>query len=253
MSAIAVALIAFVFIFAGALLGLVIRDFLPVHHRHEEVRDVVKLGAGLIATLAAFVLGLLMSSAKTSLDEMNSELNQSSAKIIMLDRVLANYGPETKPLRESLRGTIVTAIKLVWPEETPMHAHVDNVEVASGMERIQNMLREFSPRDESQRLLQSQALQIITDLTQSRWLMIEQSQRELPTAFLGILLFWLTILFTGFGMLAPRNATVIAVLLICSLSVSGAIFLIQEMNNPLSGVIKISSAPLRKALEHLSK
>jgi len=253
MSSITVALISFACIFTGGLLGLLIRSFLPEHHRSDEVRDVVKLGAALIATLAAFVLGLLMSTANSKLDTMNSELTQDSAKIIVLDQVLADYGPEAKEVRDLLRGSIVTALKIVWPEEKQMLSHVDNIEVASGWKTIQRKLRELSPRNESQRLLQARAQQIGGELAQSRWLLIEQTQGALPATFLFVLLFWLTMLFAGFGMLAPRNATVIAVLLICAFSVSGAIFLIYEMNNPLAGMIKISSAPLRKALDHIGK
>jgi hypothetical protein len=252
-SSITVALFAFVCIFGGALLGLLLRAFLPDDHLSKEGKDVVKLGAGLIATLAALVLGLLVSSAKSSLDTMNSELTQSSAKVIALDRVLANYGPETKEVRDLLRGNFTTAIDLIWPEEKTRQARVDNAEVASGIERIQDKLRELSPRNDSQRLLQTQALQMAADVAQARWLLIEQTQSPLPKTFLIVLIFWLTMLFVSFGMLAPRNATVIAVLLVCALSVSGAIFLILEMNTPLTGMIKVSSAPLHKALDHLGK
>ena len=87
----------------------------------------------------------------------------------------------------------------------------------------------------------------------ARWLLIEQAQSTLPFVFLVVVLFWLTMLHVGFGLFAARNATVITVLLISALSVSGAIFLILEMNRPLDGMIKVSSAPLHKALEHLGR
>jgi len=252
-SSITIASIACAFIFGGALLGLLLRAFLPEHHLTGEAKDVVKLGAGLIATLAALVLGLLVSSAFSSLDTMNSELTQASAKIIVLDRVLAKYGPETKEARDLLRGGVATAIGRTWPEEKAGQGRVDSAEVTADIDRIQEKLRELSPRDNSQRLLQAQALQIAAELTHARWLLIEQTQGSLPEAFLIVLLFWLTMLFVSFGMLAPRNATVITVLLVCAVSVSGAIFLILEMNSPLTGMIKVSSAPLRNALDHLGK
>jgi hypothetical protein len=219
----------------------------------NEVRDVVKLGAGLIATLAALVLGLLVSSAKNTLDTVNSELIQSSAKIIMLDRTLAQYGTETKDIRDMLRGHVATTIDKLWPEEKSKHAHVENNEISFGMENIQHKLRILVPRNDSQRYFQLQAQQIITDLAQARWLFIEQTQQTLPSVFLIVLLFWLTMLFISFGLLAPHNTTIIAVLLVCALSVSGAILLILEMNNPLNGIIKVSSAPLLGALNHLGK
>jgi hypothetical protein len=253
MSAVTVASIAFVCIFGGAILGLVIRSILPDHHMSNDARDVVKLGAGLIATLAALVLGLLVSSAKGTLDTMNSGLTQDGAKIILLDRILANYGPETKDIRELMRSNVVSTINRIWPEDKTGHVSLRTIEAARSAEEIQDKLRGLSPRSDSQRQLQSQALQIAADLAQSRWVLIEQTQEALPTTFIVVLVFWLTVLFAAFGLLSPGNATVITVLFVCALSVSGAIFLILEMNTPLSGIIKVSSAPMYKALENLGR
>lgn len=253
MSSVTVGLTAFACIFCGALFGLLIRVLVPHHHMSDDVKEVVKLGAGLIATLAALVLGLLVSSAKGTLDTMNSEITQDGAKIVVLDRALAHYGPETKAVRDLLYRSVAAGIKMVWTEERTGHARLRVFEAATGMDIVQDKLRHLSPGNDSQRLLRSQALQIAAELAQSRWLLIEQTQKTLPMAFLVVLLFWLTMLFACFGMLTPRNPTVITVLLICALSVSGAIFLIMEMNRPLEGVIKVSSAPLRKALENMGK
>ena len=114
-------------------------------------------------------------------------------------------------------------------------------------------LLKITPKTDAQRQLFAAAQQICGDLRQTRWLLVEQTQSPIPIPFLVVLLFWLTVLHVSFGMLAPRNATVIAVLLICALSVSGAIFMILEMSHPLDGIIKVSSAPMRKALEHLGE
>jgi len=126
-------------------------------------------------------------------------------------------------------------------------------ERANAMEMIQAKLRELTPATDAQRQLLSQAQQIGGDMLQARWLLIEQAQSALPLPFLVVLLFWLTMLHLSFGLFAARNATVISVLLISALSVSGAIFIILEMNHPLQGMIKVSSAPMRKALEHLGQ
>jgi hypothetical protein len=109
------------------------------------------------------------------------------------------------------------------------------------------------PATDAQRQLLAQAQQISGELLQARWLLIEQAQNALPLPFLVVLLFWLTMLYASFGLFAPGNATVITVLLICAVSVSAAIFLIFELNRPLSGMIKVSSAPMLKALEHLGQ
>jgi len=127
------------------------------------------------------------------------------------------------------------------------------MEAATGMADVYSKIRELSPQNDSQKYLQTQALQIGADMMQSRWMLIEQSQTTLPMIFLVVLTFWLTVLFAQFGLLAPRNLTAKTALFICALSVSGAIYLILELNNPLEGTIKVSSAPLHKALSLIGK
>jgi hypothetical protein len=123
----------------------------------------------------------------------------------------------------------------------------------NGMQVTQMTLLKVTPTTDAQRQLFATAQQIITDLRQSRWLLIQRGQRAIPIPFLVVLLFWLTTLHVSFGLFAPRNATVISVLLISALSVSGAIFIILDMTHPLQGVIKVSSGPMRTALEHLGE
>jgi hypothetical protein len=96
MSSMAISSIVFACVFGGAMLGMFIRAILPQHHLRSDSKDVVKLGMGIVATLSALVLGLLIASAKGSYDAQSAELTQMSAKIILLDRLLAHYGPETK-------------------------------------------------------------------------------------------------------------------------------------------------------------
>ena len=240
-------------IFGGAILGMVLRLMLPSHHLKDEAKETIKLAAGMIATMAALVLGLLVGSAKSSFDAINTGFTQVAAKIIQLDRVLANYGPESKDVRELLRNSVAGSIDTLWPSENKGVSVVSAAERAKGIELLQAKIRTLSPQTDTQRALLAQAQQLTTDLAQTRWLIIEQAQNELPIPLLVVLVFWLSILFVSFGLFAPRHATVIIVLLVCALSVSGAIFLILEMNRPLEGIVKVSSAPMRKALEHLGE
>ncbi len=240
-------------IFGGALLGLLLHGLLPEQHLRDASKDTVKVGAGMIATLSALVLGLLVGSAKNTFDTAEAEMTQGSAKIILLDRLLADYGPETKAAREQLRRTVATQIEDLWPEEKTGASGLAAFERTGGLEAVQMTLLKVMPTTDAQRQLFAAAQQICGDLRQTRWLLVEQTQSPIPIPFLVVLLFWLTVLHVSFGMLAPRNATVVAVLLICALSVSGAIFMILEMSHPLDGIIKVSSAPMRKALEHLGQ
>ena len=240
-------------IFGGALLGLLLHGLLPEPHLRDASKDTVKVGAGMIATLSALVLGLLVGSAKNTFDTAEAEMTQGSAKIILLDRLLADYGPETKAAREQLHRTVATQIEDLWPEEKTGVSGLAAFERTNGLEAVQMTLLKVMPTTDAQRQLFAAAQQICGDLRQTRWLLVEQTQSPIPIPFLVVLLFWLTVLHVSFGMLAPRNSTVVAVLLICALSVSGAIFMILEMSHPLDGIIKVSSAPMRKALEHLGQ
>ena len=117
MSALAISLVAFACIFGGALLGMFIRTFLPGHHVSDESKDVVKLGTGMIATMAALVLALMIASAKGNFDTMNSGLRQVGSRVILLDRIMAHYGPETLEARDLLRRSVASAIERIWPED----------------------------------------------------------------------------------------------------------------------------------------
>ncbi len=253
MSSIGIALITLVCILGGALLGLFLGTRLPEHHLSDDSKNTVKLGAGLVATMAALVLGLLVGSAKNSFDAMDNGITEIGAKTIMLDRALADYGLETKELREMLRGTLMSVMEDIWPEEKTTPARLEIVEQSAQMGGIQRAIRGLAPLNDTQRQLQSQALQISGDLARVRWHMFEQRTKSLPTTLLVVVVFWLAMLFASFGLFAPRNATVVTVLSLAALSVAGALFIILEMNSTLDGIIKVSSAPLHKALDLLGK
>jgi hypothetical protein len=252
-SSLTIALISLACLSGGILVGAVLRAYLPEHHLRDDSKDVVKTAAGLILTLAALVLGLLVSSAKGSFDTMSSGITLAGAKIITLDRVLARYGPETKEVRDRLRHEVTIIVERVWPTDMNRVRDLSPAAEAHGIEDVHMRIRELSPQNELQRSIQSQALQISSDLQESRWLLIEETQGTFPTALIAILIFWLTVLYVSFGLFAPRNATVITALFICALSIAGSIFLIQELNRPVEGFIKVSSAPLEKALDIIGK
>lgn len=248
-----VSAIIFVCVFGGSLLGLAIRTVLPGHHLSGDAKEAVKLGAGLVATLTALVLGLLISTSKGTFDATSTMLTQSGAKILLLDRVLANYGPETQEIRGLLQRFLRARIAKVWPEAVLKLPAADTTGKLTDMEGIQVEIRNLTPKSDPQRSFQAHAIQLSDDLSELRWLLFEQLQTSLPPMFLAVLLFWSTILFICFGLLAPRNGTVIAVFLVCAISVAGAIFLILEMEKPFKGAMKISSAPMVKTLAHLGK
>jgi hypothetical protein len=250
-SSIAVSLIVFACVFGGAVCGMLLRRALPPNHLSGDSKDVVKMSMGLVATMAALVLGLLVSSAKSFYDAQSSELTQAAARLILLDRLLAHYGPETKEVRDLLRSTLADSIDRIWLQERTESSRLGAP--PTGPEVLLVKIQALSPQDDRQRSLQAQALSMAVDLIQTRWLMYEQETGSVSGPMLVILVFWLAAIFISFGLFAPPNATVIVALLVAGLSVSGAIFLILEMYAPFGGIIKLSSDPLRAALTHLGQ
>jgi Protein of unknown function (DUF4239) len=250
MSSVAISLIAFMVVCAGAVLGMTLPSILPQHHLDADSRDAVKLGMALVSTMVALVLGLLIGSAKSSLDTQNSELTEMSSRIVLLDRVLVFYGPETREARDDLRRSIARTLDMV---STKQANHTSGVDLFTDSESLYDAVEKLSPKNDAQSLIKAQALSILLSLGETRWLIAEQSVNSVPLPLLIVLTFWLAIIFTSFGLFAPRNATVVASLLVSALSVSGAIFLIVQMYSPYAGLIRVSSAPLRAALTHLGQ
>jgi hypothetical protein len=251
MSPVALSLITLAFVFVGSLLGMFLRATLPQNHATSDSRDVVKLGMGLVGTMAALVLGLLIGSAKSTFDTQGAELIQMSSNVVLLDRLLSHYGPEARESRSLLRAAVVRTLDRSWPQEHA--ASLQSEAESTDPEVLYDKLQELQPKSESQRQLQAQALSLVIALAQVHWLIYEQGASSVSVPLLAVLIFWLTVIFISFGLFAPPNATVLISLFISSLSVSFAIFLILEMYTPYGGLIQISSAPLRVALVHLGQ
>jgi hypothetical protein len=245
-----IGLIVFACAFGSALLGVRLRAALPQHHLSADSKDVVKLATGLIATMAALVLGLLIASAKGSYDAQSSAITELATDVILLDRVLAHYGPDAREARDTLRRTVADAIERLWPVRG---SRPPQLEPVAGGEEIYTRIQALLPVSDAQHLLKAQALKIIGDMGLTRWLLSARAGHSIPIPFLALLILWLAIIFVSFGLLAPSNGTALVTLLACTLSVSGAIVMILELDRPFGGMIQVSSGPLRYALAHLGQ
>ena len=250
MSSLEITFVTLAVVFGGALLGMALRAILPDTHLTGDSRDVVKLCVGLIATMAALVLGLLIASAKTSFDTQSAELTEMASKVVLLDRVLAHYGPDAKEARAVIRSSVINALDSVSSKDP---AGLTQFGSSASGEILYDKIQGLSPKDDTQRSIQAQAMNIMMGLGQTRWLVAAQRGSSVSVPMLVVLVAWLTIIFISFGLFAPRNVTVIASLLVSAVSVSGAIFLILEMYSPYAGLIHVSGAPLRAALAHLGQ
>ena len=244
-------LCVFACVFGAAASAMLVRNALPHHHRSADTKELVKLAMGLVATMAALVLGLLVASAKGSYDTQKAEVVQMAAKFAFLDRTLAHYGPEAAQARIVLHRALEVAIPRIWPENKLQEAPL--APTAAGSEALFDMLQKLAPQTEAQRTLKALALALASDLGQMRWLLFEQAGSSISTPLVVIVVFWLAILFFSFGLFGPANSTAVASLMVAALSVSGAIFLVLELDQPFSGLIRISSQPMLNALSQLGR
>lgn len=244
-----IAVLAFAGIFVSTLLGMWLRSVLPNHHLSDETKDTVRIGMGLVATMTALLLGLLVASAKGSYDTQRSEVIQMAARVAYFDRVLSVYGPEAAESRELMRRTTESFIQRMWPDKKSRNASLDPS--LSTAPALYNSIQKLAPQNDEQRLLKAQALDAAVDLGKTRWLLFAQSDTSIATPLLVLVILWLAVIFLSFGLFAPPNKVVVATMIIVALSVSSAIFLIMELDRPFDGVIQISSEPLRNVINHM--
>jgi hypothetical protein len=253
MNSLATAGLVFGCALAAALAAMLVSRRLPAHHLSSESKDVVKLGLGVIATLTALVLGLLVASAKGTYDTQNGAVKQLAANVSLLDRYLTAYGPEAKELRAVLRDLVAQILERVWPESNPRAGDLTVGETREAGDVFFGKLTLLEPKTDAQRTLKGRSIDLAVDLAKTRYQMQAQRDNPVPVAFLVVLILWLTVLYTGYGLLAPPNPTVITVLVICALSMAAALFLVLELGRPFGGVIQVPSAPLQQALSQIGK
>lgn len=248
MAAEAISVAVFVIMLAGAAAGIALRRTLPPHHLNDHSKDVVRLGSALVATMSALVLGLLITSAKTTYETQRNEVRRIAAKLVLLDSQLQRYGPEARRARELQRQSMGPLVDRIWGEHAVKAATGAPFQPTAEGQEVYEAIEALSPKNDVQRNLKFQALQTTTNITEQRVLLAEQSDAGLPWPLLVMLVFWLTILLASFTLFSEINPTSGVVLVIIALSASSAIFLILEMTSPFTGIMQIPSNSLRNAL-----
>ncbi len=252
MSPLSMSVIVFGCVLAGTFFGIFLHNRLPEHHLSGATKDVVRLGTGLIGTIAALVLGLLIASANSTYETQSSQVQQLTANIVVLDRILALYGPETDLARNLLRRVVNSMADRVWRENGSGSGKAAPFEASAAGLLLYDEILKLAPQNETQRSLQARAIDAAEDLAKTRLLLFAEAGRTMPMPFLVVLVSWLAIIFASFSLFADNNATTVVALGIFALSASASIFLILELSQPFTGLMVISSEPLRNALAPLS-
>lgn len=251
LSALAAASITFACAFGGALLGTYVRAILPSGHLSRESQDVMRLAMGLVATMTALLLGLVTAAARSSFDNQDVAMRTNATNVLTLDRLLARYGPETRATRDLIRKAVAFRVETTWPEDGSAGSGLAQAQGTPAVEEIENQILQLAPATDAQRWFRSEALRLTEDVIKARWRALGSLEGSVPVLFLVVVILWLTVTFVSFGLYAPPNASVIAVLFVAAISVAAAIFLTLELDGPYDGLIKISSGPMRYVLAEL--
>jgi hypothetical protein len=251
MSTIAISGIAFASIFTATVLGILLRSFLPERYLSAGSKEVVGLGTALIATMSAVLLGLLISSTRTSYEEKRSQVIQMTADLIELDILLKDYGPEARFARQGMRDAVAPMINSIWRENAGFRPEANAVPDV-GAEAVLSELQTLSPHDDGQRAKLARALQVGLDLARIQLLLFAQPANAISTPFITVLVLWLAFIFATFSLYARANLLTVVILFVCALAASSAIFLILDLDRPFGGLLQIPSAPFRYALPPLA-
>jgi hypothetical protein len=246
MGSVLVSSTVFVVVFGGALAGMALRRVLPEDQLGPEAKDLIRLATGLLVTMTALVLGMLVSTANSSYQDRKNELAEMGSSFVLVDGLLASYGPATGDIRAELRGLAENGLERIWPNQA---SQVSQLKPRDNGQYVYDHIQLLTPADGMQTAVKGAAISAAVDLRHTYWLMFlrsEQSSLSLP--LLAVVVSWLTIIFLSFGLFARPTKAVLVTLVTCALAVSAAVFIIMAMYSPFSGVMKISSAPIRDAM-----
>jgi hypothetical protein len=234
---------------------MLVRSMLPAAHLSKESQDVIRLGMGLVATMTALLLGLVTASAKSSFDSQDVAVRNAAAAVLTLDRLLARYGPETRPTRDLLRRVVAARVEGTWPTSGPRSRGLDlgPSQARAPAEEVEDQILQLSPQTDAQRWLKSESLKLTEEVLRTRWRLLGSASGSTSRTFVAAVIFWLAMTFASFGLAAPRNATVVTGFVISGLAVAVAIFLVLELDGPFEGMVRISSDPFRLTLENLGR
>lgn len=252
MAPIALSLLACLMMLFGAMIGVQLRRKLPVHHFDEHTKDIVRLGASLVATIVALVLGLLINSANAGFEAQRSEVRHIAADLILLDHLLEGYGPEAHPIRLLLRRGVDEFVQHVWQtHDIPLDA-APMMGPGSTASQALVAIHALPAPDNVHRTVQSQAVQLAMDTARVRLVLFERAQASIPYAIYSVLVFWMTALFASFCRFTPVNRAAAVALIVIALSVSVALFLILELDQAFAGMMRVPSRAFAQILPPLA-
>jgi hypothetical protein len=242
-----IGLVVYAALLGGSFVGWKVRNRLPPEHLAEETKSLVNMSTAVVATVSALVLGLLISNANTTFTRLGGEVTALSAEIIRLDQMLRRYGSATDPARETLRQYAERKTADLFPDD-PADLRIGNPSTYELLQRTEELLLALKPASPRDQWWLGQATTLAGKIGDTRWLIAQQVGQGTPKAFVGLLVFWLVLLFASFGLFAPHNLTSAVVLTLCALAVAGAVAMFLELEQGFGHMVRVSPQPMQKAV-----
>jgi hypothetical protein len=244
-----ISLAFFVCLAASALVTLFAYPRLAERHRDDRTRDVVRQCAGVFVVMTSLVLGLMVNSAKNTFEGVDKNVHAYATELILLDRTLRQYGPETAAARGQLLAYVKQAAARMAQSDPVLGSRA-----AEGLlDGVSDGIRMLKPADAEQTALRAIARQRFDTVFEMRWALVEQSEGTIPRPLILLLGTWLMLIFASLGYCVPRNPVVVASLVVSALLVAGAIYLILDMDGPFDGTIQVSPTPLDRVVAELER
>ena len=244
-------LISFVAIVIGLAAGTLLQKRIPAAQLDARAKEVIRLGAGFLSTLSAVPISLMIAEAKNSYDAQAAHFRTLAAYLVETDQLLVQHGPETTKIRNLMREAVPAAIDRIWREKRS--ANQDTAFTSNSLaEQINSAIATLSPASDAQRALKRRLEEASTEIARTRLVMFADGDRVILTAFLLILIFWLTAVFASYGLFVEPGPVVIAGLLILALSISSALFPVADLSQPFVGLmlkeqLRDTLAPLNRS------
>lgn len=252
MASVAILILVFGATLAASRVGAKIARLLPQTHLTPEARHSAHVGIGMLATLLALVLGLLITSAKHSFDDRQGELLRISSTVVLLDRALVGYGEGAAPARMLLRQLFAGVHRRIKPEEGVQAKASSPMDSLNALTQLQHTVLHLPVNNEVERWYQARAMQLTAEIAQDRVLMVEQHHSTVPVVLVVVVSVWVILIYLGLGVFGVRNRTVNTVLDVCALAFACAIFLVIELDTPYAGMVGVSTEPLGRAAQALA-
>jgi hypothetical protein len=249
MDPVVASILTFTAIVFGVLVGVWLSRYLPEQHLSSESRTAVSVSMAVVGTLSALVMSLLISSSNASFSARADAVNVLAIDIIRLDRALHQYGPAANHIRELLQRYAQTKTQRLDDGGTKTGLDLPSLAI---FEDLSTQVIQLQPGTDREREVRQQAIKLLDEISNARWLLVEKSASSLPTPFLTVLIFWLAILFGSFGLFAPPNATVLTAMLLCGLAIAGGVFVILDLATLTEGIIRVSVDPMKSAIKEIT-